>query len=111
MGDESHRPVVEKPGDDPHGQPRDSAAHHGAEELAIIDVARGERRNGDVGIHADDLRIDVLVFEEALLLRHGHGQVRHVGVGDGDTNSVQRLDIGAEQQERGKRDRESDCHA
>ena len=67
LGDQRHRPVVEKAGDDPHRQPGNGAADHGAEELAVIDIAGGQRRDRDVGIHADDLGVEIFVFEKARL--------------------------------------------
>ena len=74
LGDQRHRPIVEKAGDDPHRQPGDRAADHRAEELAIIDIAGGQRRNGDIGIHADDLRVEIFVLEKAVFV--GHCEVR-----------------------------------
>ena len=69
-----------------------AAADHRAEELAVVNVAGGERRDCDIGIHADDLRINILILEEVFFLSDGHGQIRHVRIGNGDPNPVERVD-------------------
>ena len=68
-----------------------AAADHRAEELAVVDIAGGQRRDRDIGIHADDLGFDVLILEKALLLGHRHGQIRHVRIGNRDANLIEGL--------------------
>jgi len=81
---------IEEPGDDSYRQTRDRARYDCAEELAIIDIPAGKRRDCDVGIHPDDLGVDVFFFEKPLGLRRRHGQVRHVRIRCRDAQSIQR---------------------
>ena len=96
LGDQRHRPVVEKSGDDSHWQAGNRAADDGAEELAVVNVAGGQRRDRDVGIHADDLGVEIFILEEPALQRHLRGEIGHVGIRHRDANALSGVASGAE---------------
>jgi hypothetical protein len=49
-----------------------------------------------LGIHADDLRVDVFILEKAFFLGHGDGQIRHVWIRNCDPNPVKRVGLRVE---------------
>ncbi len=61
-----------------HRQAAHGAAHHRREDHRIVDIAGAERRNRDVGVHADQLEVEALVAEKAPLVPYSSGQKRHV---------------------------------